>query len=42
MHALEWSDGLAMAARDLCLDIGFTGSDSFMGSYGSSLKTRLD
>jgi uncharacterized protein YkwD len=41
MHPLEWSDGLALAARDLCMDIAFTGSDSFISSNGNNLKDRL-
>ena len=37
--ALEWSDGLAMAARDHCLDAG---SNGLTGTLGSDYSTHFD
>ena len=38
MEPLEWSDGMAMAARDHCLDIGFAGLTGSTGSLGQTLE----
>jgi len=41
MAAFEWSDALALAARDHCLDTGPRGMTGHVGSDGSTLSQRI-
>lgn len=41
-NKLEWDDGLALASRDHCLDIGQAGVSARRGTDGSSTKTRVN
>jgi len=39
---LEWSEGLALAARDHCLDAGRYGLVGYIGSDGSTPPDRIE
>jgi uncharacterized protein YkwD len=41
LHTLEWSDGIALAARDHCADASKTGSQYLLGSDGSMTWGRI-
>ena len=41
MHTLEWDDGLAMAARDHCLDQGPASLVGNFGTDGSQFQDRI-
>jgi uncharacterized protein YkwD len=41
LKSLEWSDGIALAARDHCADSKATGSQYLLGSDGSMTWGRI-
>jgi uncharacterized protein YkwD len=41
LEELAWNDGLALAAKDHCRDIGLKGEISGLGSDGTTYESRM-